>query len=444
MVDQAPSAPAEPGITVSQDSTVSPDRAAPPEGAARRAQVESLAVAVALFGANALGYLFNLTAARGLANDVYGALGSLMALLLVGVVPAMGLQTAAALHIAGLRSAGGDVVAGERRMLGCGVTAAAGVGAATAAASPLLAGFLHLPGHMPVLLLAATLAPLTLHGLFVGTLQGNRRFAALAALVCVDGLGKFGGGLAGLFLTRTLEGALGGMAVGGVTIAVAGWLVCGARGPALPVTRLVGKVFHATWALFGMVLLMNLDIVLAQHHLAGPAAGDYAVGFIVTKIALWLPQAVGVVVLPRLADPEDRRRAVPIALGLIALLDSAVVLTALVLGPSLFTLIGGPAYARHTGQAWMFAAVGSMLALAHLLLYSRISAADRVSAAAVWAAVGVEIALVTLWLHGSVTQVSAAALATTTSLVVFGLIIERGARIAVRDGQITRQVTPGS
>ena len=408
MVDQAP--------------TVSPERETP---SSRRAQIESLAVAAALFGANALGYLFNLTAARGLDNEVYGALGSLMALLLVGVVPAMGLQTATALHIAGVRAAGGDEAAGARRMLGVGLVVALLLAGAVALVSPALVSFLHLPSPVPVLLLAATLAPLTLHGLFLGTLQGRRRFAVLAALVCVDGLGKFGGGLAGLFLTGTLTGVLAGMAAGGIGIALAGWILCGAARPLRPPRALAGAVFHATWALFGMVLLMNLDIVLARHHLSGPAAGDYAIGFIVTKIALWLPQAVGVVVLPRLADPEDRRRTVPLALGLIALLDSLVVIVALALGGSLFTLIGGAGYGGHGGQVWMFAVIGSMLALAHLLLFSRIATADRLSAAAVWVALAAEIALVTFWLHDSVVQVAAAALISTATLVTFGLIIER-------------------
>jgi hypothetical protein len=173
-----------------------------------------------------------------------------------------------------------------------------------------------------------------------------------------------------------------------------------------------------------MMLLINLDVMLARHHLPAEAAGDYAVGAILTRIALWLPQAVGVVVLPRLADPEDRRRTMPWALGLIALLDSSVVLVALVFGRSLFSFIGGAGYGAHGGQAWMFATIGSMLALAYLLLYSRIATAYRWSSGAVWIAVAVEAGLATFWLHGSVVQVAAAALTATASLVLVGLLIE--------------------
>lgn len=427
---------------------VSPGTGAPDS---RRARIEALAVSVALLSANALGYVFNITAARAVAPELYGALGSLMALLLVGVVPAMGLQTATALHIAGLSVA--DRVTGERRLLASGLVTAGLVSGVVLLVSPLIRSYLHLPSLWPLLWLAVGFAPLTLHGLFQGTLQGNRRFGALAVLVIVDGTAKFGGGLVGLLVTRTLSGTMAGIACGAVVISLTGWVLCGRRRPLSRLTRaadatlsgrvrqdlpdrngrLAGKIAHATWPIFGMVLLINLDVMLARHHLPAAVAGDYAVGAVVTKIALWLPQAVGVVVLPRLADPADRRRAMPWALGLIALLDSAVVLVAVVLRGSLFEMIGGSRYGGYGDQAWMFAMIGSMLALSYLLLYSRIATADRWSSAAVWVAVVVEIGLATLWLHDSLPQVATAALVSTGGLVLFGLMIERRtARAAVR------------
>lgn len=395
----------------------------------RRAQIEALAVSVALLFANAMGYVFNLTAARALVPEVYGALGSLMALLLVGVVPAMGLQTATALYLAPLRGVAREQA--ERRLLGSGLVVACLVALVMVAASPLLKAYLHLPAYAPLLLLAAAFWSLTLHGLFQGTLQGNRRFGALAALTVMDGTAKFGGGLIGLLLTRSLAGTLAGVACGGVLIALTGWVLCHRRRPLRSDTGLAGRIVHATWPIFGMVLLINLDVVLARHHLPAAAAGDYAVGAILTKIALWLPQAVGVVVLPRLADPADRRRTMPWALGLIVLLDAAVIAVALIFGASLFGFIGGAGYGSHGGQSWMFACLGTLLALAYLLLYSRIADADRWSSAAVWVAVVAEVALATFWLHGSVVQVAASALVAVGSLVAAGLFIEwRGRRTA--------------
>ena len=54
-------------------------------------------VSVAFLGANALAYVFTVLAARLLAPAAFGELAALLGVLLVGTVPATGLQTAAAL-----------------------------------------------------------------------------------------------------------------------------------------------------------------------------------------------------------------------------------------------------------------------------------------------------------------------------------------------------------
>src|SRR5688572_30158091 len=58
-------------------------------------------VSVAFLGANALAYTFTVLAARALAPAAFGELAALLGVLLVGLVPATGLQTAAALYLGG-------------------------------------------------------------------------------------------------------------------------------------------------------------------------------------------------------------------------------------------------------------------------------------------------------------------------------------------------------
>ena len=68
---------------------------------------------------------------------------------------------------------------------------------------------------------------------------------------------------------------------------------------------------RASGPLLGFVLLLNLDVLLARHHLTAAQAGEYAVAAIFAKVAFWLPQGVGVVLLPRLADAGHRRGCCP-------------------------------------------------------------------------------------------------------------------------------------
>lgn len=418
-------------------------QAAVPAGAMQRMRLEAVLVAVALCASNALSYLLNVMAARALAPDVYGALGSLLALIVVGSVPASGLQTVAALHVAARAGNGDSNAVRDRagRLLRAGLGAAAMVGLLTAAAAPAVVALLHLPGASPVLWLAVVLAPLALAGVFNGILQGQRRFGRLALLVCVETGCRVGAGLAALLLWRTTDATLAGMAAGSLLAAGFGWWLCGGprprRAPAgvapdgVAPAGLAREVAHATLAMLGLVLLVNLDIVLARHNLSGAQAGDYAIGVVITKIAYWLPQAVAVIVLPRLVDEHSRRRAVPAALGVIALIDAWVVLGTVLGGPRVITLIGGPGYGGHVHAVWLFAVLGSLLALVQLLLFSRIASDDRRSTAAVWAAVVVELLLVTLWLDDSVASVASAALASAVALVAAGLVIEYRSRRAV-------------
>ena len=176
--------------------------------------------------------------------------------------------------------------------------------------------------------MAVSLTSITMIGLSYGILQGTQRFAAMAGMLAFEAVGRIGGTVVGLVVFRSATGALAGTAIGAALVAFAGWVVCGRPRPARHHKGHVGEVLHAVQAMLALVLLVNLDLVLARHHLPAHEAGEYAVGAIVTKIAYWLPQAVAILVLPRLASEDGRRRMVPRALAICASLDAVVVLGA--------------------------------------------------------------------------------------------------------------------
>ncbi|WP_410568252.1 polysaccharide biosynthesis protein [Amycolatopsis sp. cmx-4-61] len=380
-------------------------------------RVAAILVSLALAGNNAASYVLSLAAARLLAPGAFGELSSLLAVLVIGVVPAMGLQTVVALRVARSPSpARGSLFA-------LGLMTSAVVATAALTLSPLLVLLLHLGSLAPALLVTAALGPLTLLGVFHGLLQGSHRFAVLAGLIALEGVGKVGGSLAGLVVSGTPTGALAGAAIGSLAVVVAGWQICGRPRPRWA-DRHGGEVLHTAQAMLALVLLVNLDLVLARHTLASAEAGEYALGAIVTKIAYWLPQAVGVLVLPRFAVADGRRRALPVALAVCAGLDALVLLVSLVLGPSLLAVIGGSRYAGSTTPVWPFALAGSLLALVQILLYARLADGDRRVTVLMWSAVAVEAVLITTWLHGSPTQVVTAAACTAGALAAAGGILE--------------------
>ncbi|WP_324273096.1 hypothetical protein [Blastococcus brunescens] len=98
-------------------------------------------------------------------------------------------------------------------------------------------------------------------------------------------------------------------------------------------------------------------------------------------------------------------------------------------GSAALPLAGGAAYGDTLGAAaWLFAALGTLLALAQLLLYSGVATADRSAVGAVWAAALAEALVVQLLSATgrlSVVTIAVTAVVTAFLLVAVGLLRSR-------------------
>ena len=301
------------------------------------------------------------------------------------------------------------------------------VGALTLASAPALAELLHLTDGGSVWWLPLVLAPLTVTGVQLGILQGAERFRRLAVLYVVAAAGKVGGGLVGVVVGDSVTATIAGTAIGTVlSVLVGHGMVRRQLGPATggSARAHLPELLHATHALLVLFVLTNVDVLLARHYLPGPEAGRYAVGAVVAKGAFWLPGFVGVVALPALSDSLRRRRVAVRAIAAVAACGVAVTLFCAAFGDLAVLVVGGSAYESLAPHVWMFAAAGSLYALAQLLLYSRLAAQDRRALIAVWAALAFLLALVLGGRHGSTTEIIGCVLAAATGLVATGVLAE--------------------
>jgi O-antigen/teichoic acid export membrane protein len=385
--------------------------------------VPAALVSAALMGTSALAYVFTVLAARTLMPHAYGELAALLGVALVGTVPATGLQTAAALALGGSR---GDPRPVIRRLHATTLAGAVLVAVVGALGIAPVARLLHLPDPRALAWVLLLLVGHTVVGGYEGVLQGTGRYARMAVVTTAFGVTKLAGGVAGLLAGGTPTAALAGMAVGAMLGAAAGWLGADRPGLAGGIGAPGRSALRASGALLGFVLLLNLDVVLARYHLPAAVAGQYAVAAVFAKIAFWLPQGVGVVLLPRLADAGSRARTVGRAIAVVAALGAATTVLTAALGRHAVTLVGGSAYGSGAaGAVWLFAVLGTLLAAAQLLLYSGLAAADRRSVLAVWVAAVVEcVAVEVLAATGrlSIPSLVGAAGVTAALLVTTGLL----------------------
>jgi len=347
-------------------------------------------VAIAMGVMNVGTYGFQIIAARALGPSEYGAVASLMAVLIVVAVLQLGLQATAARRIAGEPV---HVAQIERGILRVSYRAALALGALMLLISPLLWRVLRLDGIAPVILLAVAAVPATIMGGQAGILQGERRWQPLGLVYMGVGVSRVVIGTVCVIIAPTETSAMLGVAIAlWVPVAIGWWTLRAHRDPGETSEEhrthsIARETISASLALLAFYLLCNVDIVVARNVLDEHDAGLYAGGLILTKAVLFLPQFVVVVAFPSLSTASQRRLALVRSLALVAALGTVCTLGAWLLSDFALVFIGGSEYADVQSRLWLFAVLGTVLAMLQLLVYSVLARRGTRSTYIIWGGV---------------------------------------------------------
>ncbi len=382
-----------------------------------------LALAVASVASNLLGYAFAVVLSRALGPGGYGALSALLALGLIGSVPAIALQLLVARETTDRPDRAADWVR-TSAVLGVALMVMMWL------AAPVATEFLGLSSPLPVLLLGVTLLPVTVVGALQGVLLSARRYGGLAAsYLLLSGLRLAGAGTAAV-LGWSVAGAIAAAAAG---TAVAGLVVAGVTARDVPLLRRgpvaadAGLRLHlrllvaAASATAAILVLANVDVVLARHYLGATESGQYAIGALFAKASFWAPHFLAVLVFPMLVTRGGRRRALLITIALTVAIGGVVVLGALLFAQLLLEPTVGPGYSHGADLAPLFAVLGVLQAVLQLLLFAGLARRTRRVEALVWSGIAVQVALIAGWFHDSPEQVlgtSIAVCAVLAALIV--------------------------
>ena len=347
----------------------------------------SAGIAIAILVMNVSTYGFQIVAARALGPADYGAVASLMALLLVVAVVQLGPQATAARIAANPE----DVSTIAPAMLRLSVRASLGLGVLLLLASPLVWQVLRLDGIVPAILVAVTAAPLTMVGGQAGILQGQRRWFALGGLFLAMGLPRLFFGTLFILANPDETAAMLGVTLGAFTSVAVGWWLLRSDehsedGRTISLRQKARESTRNTVALLAFFALSNADIVVARNVLDEHDAGLYAGGLILTKAGLFLPQFVIVTAFPAMSTPGERRRALMRSLALVLALGVVCTLGALVLSDIAMIFIGGSEYSDVEDRIWLFAILGTLLAMLQLLVYAVLARQGGRSTALFWVA----------------------------------------------------------
>jgi O-antigen/teichoic acid export membrane protein len=372
------------------------------------------------------GFVYQAVAARLLQPGAYGGVASLIALYTVAMTPTSVLTLVIAHRAATLgvgegtagvrqlaRSAGGSLI------LPCIAVIALGVLVAIPSA-----GFLRLRSPVPVGILGVVVAAGWLLAIPRGALQGLQRFTALSI------------NLASEMVVRALSLVLilaAGWAISGAMAAlVAGALFSlglgvrslrrlpqsTAAAPGLPPT---GLSVSAAAAMVGVLMLFNLDVILARHYLTAHQAGIYASVNKTGTIIYFLTLGAAQVMFPKVVAAggviSSQGRTLLQSTGLLCL-PALVALGVFVAAPALVvrTLFGPDfiAAARVTPLAGLF---GLAVSLVNLLAQFFVAIRDRWFLPLMVLGCTLELALI-VSRHQSVTTILTGALIATCTLLL--------------------------
>ena len=290
-------------------------------------------------------------------------------------------------------------------------------------------------------MVALATIPLTLGGGQAGILQGERRWRALAVFYLASGIPRLLIGTAIILWRPSATSAILGVGIGLLFPLVVGWWVLRDRrtphraAPEHSVRSMLTESFTNTQVLFAYFALSSVDIVIARQVLDAHVAGLYAAGLIMAKVLLFLPQFVVVIAFPDMATPDNRQRALVRSLLAIGVLGVLAVGAAKVLSGVAMIFVGGSDFGEVEDLLWVFAALGTVLAMLQLQVYAVLARQGRRSVLLVWAAL---VALVVLGLQaeslgGLVTVVLSVDTALLVVLTLVSLRIAKNAAPTTSD-----------
>lgn len=411
-----------------------------------RGAVHSTAIVGASLAVWSVGaYVFYLLAGRLLGPEDYGLAAALQAVIVAIALPAIALQWAVARTIASASAADhAGARAVYRRAVSRGVTFAI-AGAALATAITIVIGIAH-PGT-PVGPLVATYwaaAPLIPLVLAMGALQGEHRYWGFATTYGSTGV------LRGPFLVLLLAIPVIG-SVEATSIAtgipyllaaiIALWLTradLGVRTPPPPAMwrDFTHSLVAAGIGLGGIAVLTNVDVVAAKIGIGGKEAGYFGATAIVAKALMVIPQALTVVLLPRVAERESRGHATGplLAAGVAVMLVAGVLamLIAIPLADPIISITFGQAYAPAASLVVPFFGATTLLGALLILVNHHVARSDHRFVWVVAALAVVQIVLLIFFSGSERSIIAVDAVVAGLGLVIHELIYFRTDESMVR------------
>ena len=379
------------------------------------------------FTAGVGGFVYHSIAGRTLGPRQYGEVAALVGLYTVGSIANLTLVLVLARYAADLDAAGRPgairhIVRRSSQLLALPTLA---FFLLTAALAVPLARFEHFDSPVPVIWLGLAIAAYCYTAVPRGVLQGTQRFTALSANLGLEMVVRVATLVTLLAVGLAVTGSMIAM-LAGVTAAylVGTWVLRDlGRVEREPVRMraMVSFALTAAAGTLGIILLYNLDVVLAAHYLDKYDAGIYGSLNKIEVIIYYGTLSVSQVLFPRVVEAIATRRhparLLLLSAGLMATLGLGAVFVFGVTRGLIAALLFGSQFSAAQPYVLAVGFIGLGLSLDNLLVQFLMAVHDRVFIPILAAACALLVTTIAV-LHGGLTQIVGDVLVTIFSLLL--------------------------
>jgi O-antigen/teichoic acid export membrane protein len=336
-----------------------------------------------------LAYAASVIAARLLVPAEFGAFGAMQGITQIGTPIGLAIQAIAARRL--VKNSANK----HHDLLRFGLEISIAVMLATLLISVPLSSIFNIDYIVLVLTIGA-IAPFVFISTQLGIAQGKEFYLKLAGIYIVFGIGRSISAIVGLFIYPELISVGIGFFVGTLLSAIVAHFILGNSKKFWKTERAdesIKELWKATQALFALYVLVNIDVLLARIVLTPEESGIYTVGMLVAKIAFFMPQAITVVLFPKMGRNDSS--ALRLAVLGTSLIGTGYIAVTCFASEFVVNAIGGSGYAELYSEVWLFAIEGSLFAVLQVLLYGRIAREDTKVSILLWA--GSILATISVW-----------------------------------------------
>jgi O-antigen/teichoic acid export membrane protein len=381
-------------------------------------------------------------AGRVLGPGRYGELASLLAIVGLVAYPLAALQLTVARDVSHLRVGGDSAgVAGlYRRMLIGGLVFGLGLSVVLAVIMLLARDRLHLGSVAAILLAALGTLPATYAPIVAGLTQGLERFHLFAfaqflgpflRIALLVPLLVISVGVGGAMAASTFSSAATVLVM---MVFLRRWIK-----PSSAVGASVGPILRplapALLGVLAFTSLTSIDVVVAKLWLSDHSAGVYGAASFLGRLILYLPAAIALVVLPKVASRSAAGRAsadiLVRSMGATALMCSIGVAAFAVAPEQLLDLAFGGRYASGAPLMWLFGVAMTGFALLNLVFVYDLARHGWRAAAVLGIGCLAQLALFAIW-HGSGQQLLVVDIVCAYTLLIVASLVLHGDEVKTR------------